>query len=82
MCSFYAYVYVFYDFTFCLSVLFSLFCKHVCLSSVFLNKLTYLQAVVLLIVHRVSKNVPPLDCYNFDTHEWIMIFLAEMLPVK
>jgi len=27
MCSFYAYVYVFYDFTFCLSVLFSLFCK-------------------------------------------------------
>lgn len=39
---FYAYVYVFYDFTFCLSVLFSLFCKHVRLSCVFLNKLTYL----------------------------------------
>jgi len=42
MCSFYAYVYVFYDFIFCLSVLFSLFCKHVRLSCVFLNKLTYL----------------------------------------
>ena len=44
MCSFYAhaYVYVFHDFTFCLSVLFSLFCKHVRLSCVFLNKLTYL----------------------------------------
>jgi len=44
MCSFYAYVYryVFYDFTFCLSVLFSLFCKHVYLSCVVLNKLTYL----------------------------------------
>jgi len=42
MCLFYAYVYVFYDFTFCLSVLFSLFCKHVRLSCVFLNKLTYL----------------------------------------
>jgi len=34
--------YVFYDFTFCLSVLFSLFCKHVRLSCVFLNKLTLL----------------------------------------
>jgi len=32
----------FYDFTFCLSVLFSLFCKHVRLPCVFLNKLTYL----------------------------------------
>jgi len=42
MCSFYAYVYVFYDFTFCLSVLFSIFCKHVRLSCVFLNKLTLL----------------------------------------
>ena len=42
MCSFYAYVYVFCDFTFCLNVLFSLFCKHVRLSCVFLNKLTYL----------------------------------------
>jgi len=26
------------------------------------------------IVHRVSKNVPPLACYNFDEHEWILIF--------
>jgi len=42
LCSFYAYVYVFYDFTFCLGVLFSHFCKHVHLSCVFLNKLTYL----------------------------------------
>ena len=45
---FYAYVYVFYDFTFCLSVLFSLFCKHVRLSCVFLNKLTYLLTTYLL----------------------------------
>ena len=28
------------------------------------------------------KNVPPLAYYNFDTHEWILIFLAEMLPIK
>jgi len=30
-----------------------------------------------------QKNVPPLACYNYDTHEWILIFfLAEMLPIK
>jgi len=26
------------------------------------------------VLHRVSKNVPPLACYNFDAHEWILIF--------
>jgi len=26
-------------------------------------------------LHRVSKNVPPLACYNSDTHEWILISL-------
>jgi len=34
------------------------------------------------LLHRVSKNVPPMACYNFDTHEQILIFLAEMLPIK
>jgi len=30
-----------------------------------------------------QKNVPPMACYNFDTHEQILIFfLAEMLPIK
>jgi len=33
------------------------------------------------LLHRVSKNVPPLDCYNFDAHKCILIFLAEMLPI-
>jgi len=33
-------------------------------------------------IHRVSKNVPPMACYNFDTHEQILNFLAEMLPIK
>jgi len=48
VCLFYAYVYVVYDFTFCLSVLCSLFCKHVRLSSVFLiNLLAYLLLNVL-----------------------------------
>ena len=36
-----------YDFTFCLSVLFSLFCTHVRLSCVFLNKLTYLHTIAV-----------------------------------
>jgi len=27
-------------------------------------------------IHRGSKNVPPLACYNFDPHEWILIFLG------
>jgi len=34
------------------------------------------------LIHRVSKNVPPVACYNFDAYEWILIFLAEMLPIK
>ena len=25
-------------------------------------------------LHRVSKNVQPLACYNFDKDEWILIF--------
>jgi len=25
-------------------------------------------------LRRVSKNVPPLACYNFDIREWILIF--------
>jgi len=28
------------------------------------------------------KKVSPLACYNFDTCERILIFLAEMLPIK
>jgi len=28
-------------------------------------------------IHRVSKNVPSLACYNFDTHERILIFLVK-----
>ena len=28
------------------------------------------------ILHRVSKKVPPLACYIFDAHEWILIFFG------
>jgi len=33
-------------------------------------------------VHRVSKNVPPLVCYNFDAHEWILIFFGRNVTDK
>jgi len=36
-------------------------------------------------IHRVSKTSDlwlANFCYNFDTHEQILIFLAEMLPIK
>jgi len=28
------------------------------------------------LLHRVSKNAPPLACYNFVTREWILIFFG------
>jgi len=34
------------------------------------------------VVHRVSKNVPPLACYNFDTHEWILILFGRNVTDK
>jgi len=33
-------------------------------------------------VHRASKNVPPLACYNFDAHEWILIFFGRNVTDK
>jgi len=34
-------------------------------------------------LHRTSqKNVPPLACYNFDTHEWILIFFGRTVTDK
>jgi len=35
-----------------------------------------------VILHSVSKNVPPLACYNFDTHEWILIFFGRNFTDK
>jgi len=34
------------------------------------------------VLHRVSKNVPPLPCYNFDAHEWILIFFGRNVTDK
>ena len=34
-------------------------------------------------VYTVSqKNVPPVACYNFDTHEWILIFFDRNITDK
>jgi len=39
--------------------------------------------ICILVIYTVfQKNVPPLACYNFDTHEWISTVLAEMLLIK
>ena len=29
-----------------------------------------------------QKNVPPMACYNFDTHEWILIFFGRNVTDK
>jgi len=29
-----------------------------------------------------QKNVPPLACYNFDTHEWILMFFGRNFTNK
>jgi len=34
------------------------------------------------VVHCVSKNFPPLACYNFDTSEWILIFSGRNVADK
>jgi len=33
-------------------------------------------------LYRVSKNVPPLACYNLDTREWILIFFGRNVTDK
>jgi len=33
-------------------------------------------------LYRVSKNVPPLACYNFDTREWILTFFGSSATDK
>jgi len=34
------------------------------------------------VIHCVSKNVPPLACYNFDAHEWSLIFFGRNVTDK
>jgi len=34
------------------------------------------------VLHRVSKNVPPLACYNFDALEWILICFGRNVTNK
>jgi len=34
------------------------------------------------LLDRVSKNVPPMACYNFDTHEQSVIFFGRNVTEK
>jgi len=45
-------------------------------------KMLFMQISIRGGLHCVSRNVPPLVCYNFDTRERILVFLAEMLSIK
>jgi len=39
--------------------------------------------IQFICVYTVSqKNVPPLACCNFDTHEWILIFFGRNVTDK
>ena len=40
------------------------------------------QPVWLWIYTVFQKNVPPLACYNFDAHEWILIFFGRNVTDK
>ena len=42
----------------------------------------FVDIILRYYVHRVSKNVPPLACYNFDAHEWILIFFGRNVTDK
>ena len=62
---------------------FFIYCRHyriVCFIFIllYLHSCTTLQCddEIKLSIYRVSKNVPPLACCNFDAHEWILIFFG------
>jgi len=44
--------------------------------------LTVIQTTDVLNVDRAQKNVPPLACYNFVAHEWILIFFGTNVTDK
>jgi len=45
--------------------------------------LTSFRRITKLIIYTVSqKNVPPLACYNFDAHEWILTFFGRNVTDK
>jgi len=41
-----------------------------------------IDALIVSILHRVSKNVAPLACCNSDTRERILVLLTEMLLIE
>jgi len=47
-----------------------------------LHSLSLLLLLILVVLHRVSKNVPPLACYNFNVRERILIFFGRSVTDK
>jgi len=43
---------------------------------------SYITMTVNLKLHRVSKNIPPLSCYNLDIHGSITIIFGTSVPEK
>ena len=46
------------------------------------GSMCYMGGGAQQLLHRVSKNVPPLACYNLDTHEWILTFFGRNVTDK
>jgi len=42
----------------------------------------WMPLVCVICTPCLKKNVPPLACYNFDTHEWILIFFGRNVTDK
>jgi len=47
-----------------------------------LNDFNPKQIKQLITTPCLKKNVPPLASYNFDTHEWILIFFGRNVADK
>jgi len=62
------------------SELYFTFCRKCTASSA--DYLLSMQNIVYRQLHRVSKNVPPVACYNVDAHEWILIFFGRNVTDK
>ena len=57
-----------------------------CNAPAFLQLVCPLQILMMMttttMIYIVSQKVPPLACYNFDAHEWILIFFGRNVTDK
>jgi len=64
------------DYAMCVdNVLFAKSAETCCCNKYFIVQILFTKLLFeSTVLHRVSKNVPPLACYNFDIRERILIF--------